>query len=302
MDELMNQLSKHKTILLLVFLVIMWGVNWPLTKIGLQYAPPLLFAGLRTFIGGIILLLLALPRYKSLRLKETWLIYVMSALLNIVLYYGLMTFGLLYTPAGLFSAIVFLQPVLLGVFSWIWLGESMYARKMIGLLLGFVGVSIICAFGIIGHASGGGIALAIGTALSWAFGTVYMKRISDRVDSLWVISLQQTIGGLLLTGSGAVIENWTEISWNLTFISNLLFISIFVIALGWLTYFVLLGSGEASKVGAFTFLIPLISNVVSVVFLHEEFTWNLVVGLVFILLSIYLVNVKSRQGSSLAAG
>lgn len=298
---MMNQLSKHKTILLLVFLVIMWGVNWPLTKIGLQYAPPLLFAGLRTFIGGIILLLLALPRYKSLRLKETWPIYLVSAFLNIVLYYGLMTFGLLYTPAGLFSAVVFLQPVLLGVFSWLWLGESMYPRKMFGLVLGFLGVTVICAFGIIGHASVIGIVLALGTVLSWAFGTVYMKRISERVDSLWVVSLQQTIGGLLLTGSGAFIENWSDIVWNLSFILNLLFISIFVIALGWLTYFVLIGSGEASKVGAFTFLIPLISNITSVIFLHEQFTFNLVVGLVFILFSIYLVNVKSRRERSFAA-
>ncbi len=298
---MMNQLSKHKTILLLVFLVIMWGVNWPLTKIGLQYAPPLLFAGLRTFIGGIILLLLALPRYKSLRLKETWPIYLVSAFLNIVLYYGLMTFGLLYTPAGLFSAVVFLQPVLLGVFSWLWLGESMHPRKMFGLVLGFLGVAVICAFGIIGHASVIGIGLALGTALSWAFGTVYMKRISERVDSLWVVSLQQTIGGLLLTGSGAFIENWSDIVWDLSFILNLLFISIFVIALGWLTYFVLIGSGEASKVGAFTFLIPLISNIASVIFLHEQFTFNLVVGLVFILFSIYLVNVKSRRERSLIA-
>ena len=128
----MKRLSQKKTFIFLAFLVVMWGLNWPLTKIGLLYAPPLLFAGIRTFIGGLILLMFAIPRYKNLHLKETWHIYLISAVLNIILYYGLMTFGLIYMPAGLFSAIVFLQPVLLGVFSWMWLGESMFTLKIIG--------------------------------------------------------------------------------------------------------------------------------------------------------------------------
>lgn len=62
-------------------------------------------------------MIFALPKYKSLRFKENWRIYVISSLFNIILYYGLQTVGLNYMPAGLFSAIVFLQPVLLGLFS-----------------------------------------------------------------------------------------------------------------------------------------------------------------------------------------
>ncbi|MCM3342461.1 DMT family transporter [Paenibacillus sp. MER TA 81-3] len=291
----MKRLSQKKTFIFLAFLVVMWGLNWPLTKIGLLYAPPLLFAGIRTFIGGLILLIFAIPRYKNLRLKETWHIYLISAVLNIILYYGLMTFGLIYMPAGLFSAIVFLQPVLLGIFSWMWLGESMFTLKIIGLILGFSGVAIISAGGLIGHASIIGILLALGTALSWSFGTVFMKKTSVQVDSIWVVSLQLLIGGLFLIGSGTTIESWSDIVWNITFISHLLFISIFVIALGWLTYFVLIGSGEASKVGSYTFLIPLISNIISITFLHEAITINLLVGLFLILISIYLVNSKQKN-------
>lgn len=121
----------------------MWGINWPLSKFALHYTPPVLFAGVRTLIGGFILLLFALPKYKELHLKETWHLYVISSLLNIIIFYGLQTVGLQYMPAGLFSAIVFLQPVLLGIFSWIWLEESMYGLKIFGLVLGFIGVGVI---------------------------------------------------------------------------------------------------------------------------------------------------------------
>lgn len=171
-----KQLSKIQTALMLAFLVTVWGINWPLTKAALAYSPPLLFAGIRTLIGGLLLLMVVLPRFKKLRFKETWPIYLISAILNITLFYGLQTVGLNYLHAGLFSAIVFFQPVLMGVFSWLWLGESMYPLKIAGLILGFAGVAVISAAGFGGHISIAGILLALGSAVSWALGTVYVKR------------------------------------------------------------------------------------------------------------------------------
>ncbi|NUU60199.1 DMT family transporter [Paenibacillus sp. JW14] len=292
---------QKKNILLLLFLVIVWGVNWPLSKIALAYAPPLLFAGIRTLIGGVLLILLALPRWKSLRFKELWPIYLVSAILSIVFYYGFQTIGLQYVPAGLFSSIVFLQPVLLGIFSWMWLGESMYALKIAGLLLGFIGVASLSVGGFTGSISGWGILLALASALSWAFGTIYMKLRSARVDTLWMTAMQITIGGLILTLSGSVTERWGDILWNGAFIADTLFISIFVIAMGWVVYFKLINEGEAGKVGSFTFLIPLISIGTSVVFLKEQITLNLVIGLLLIVCSIVLVNVKFGRSAKLSA-
>lgn len=289
-----------KNIILLIFLVLVWGINWPLSKIALNYAPPLLFAGIRTVIGGMLLILLALPRVKELRFKQLWPVYLVSAILSIVFYYGFQTVGLKYVPAGLFSSIVFLQPVLLGIFSWLWLGESMYGLKLTGLLLGFVGVGSLSIGGFTGSISPLGILLALLSALSWAFGTVYMKVKSSRVDTLWMTAMQVTIGGLILTASGSFTEQWSSISWNGTFIADTLFISIFVIALGWIVYFKLINEGEAGKVGSFTFLIPLISIAVSVLYLNEHITLNLIIGLLLIVCSIILVNVKFRRSEKLS--
>jgi drug/metabolite transporter (DMT)-like permease len=293
----MKEMSRSKTALILAFLVITWGVNWPLSKLALTYTPPLLFAGIRTFLGGLILLVFALPKWKQLRLKETWHLYTISAVLNIILFYGLQTVGLGYMPAGLFSAIVFIEPVLLGIFSWIWLGESMYGLKIAGLILGFAGVAVISSGGFTGSLSVTGILLALGSALGWGLGTVFVKKTGDRVNAIWMVTLQLLIGGIILMGAGTGMESWSAIQWNTAFISDLLFISIFVIAFGWLAFFTLVGSGEASKVGSYTFLIPLIAIIVSSMLLHESITLNLIAGLIFILLSIFLVNmpVKTKK-------
>ena len=78
-------------------------------------------------------------------------------------------------PAGLFSAIVFLQPVLLGIFSWIWLEESMYGLKIFGLVLGFIGVGVISSSSLTGHISVIGILLALGMRYWLALGQYSLK-------------------------------------------------------------------------------------------------------------------------------
>lgn len=291
----MPQLTRTRTTVYLLFLVIMWGVNWPLSKYALEFTPPLLFAGLRTLIGGLILVFFALPRYKRLALKNTWHIYLISSVLNIILYYGFQTVGLKFLPAGLFAAIVFLQPVLLGLCSWLWLGEEMYGLKIIGLIVGFIGVAAISVSGGSGHISAAGILLAIGSAISWALGTVYTKKTAARVDAVWMVAVQIAVGGIVLLITGSFTESWSAIVWTTPFISTLLFISVFVIALGWLVYFRLVNSGEASKVGSFTFLIPLIAIMISVLFFDETITFKLVAGLVLIVSSIVLVNTKPKS-------
>jgi drug/metabolite transporter (DMT)-like permease len=290
----LNKLTRMQTVLMIAFLVTVWGVNWPLSKIALAYTPPVLFSGMRTSFGGFLLLIVAVTRYKSLRFKETWFIYLLSALLNVVLYYGLQTIGLNEMPAGLFSTIVFLQPVLVGIFSWLWLGEPMNGLKITGLIVGFLGVGIISSGGLSGHISIVGILLALGSALSWALGTVYVKKISPAVDPIWLVTLQLIAGGVFMTVIGSMVESWNDMMWNGEFILCLLFISIFVIAIGWLVFYKLMGSGEASKVASFTFLIPLVAILIGTLFLNETFTLSLLIGLVMILISILLVNRKSR--------
>lgn len=291
----MGKLSRTQTIYLIIFLVTVWGVNWPLSKIALSYTPPVLFSGLRTLLAGLILLLIALPRYKKLHFKETWPIYLLSALFNVVLYYGLQTIGLNYLPAGLFSALVFLQPVLVGIFSWMWLGESMYGLKILGLILGFSGVGLISTGGVSGHISITGIMLALGSALSWAIGTVYVKKKASAVDPIWLVTLQLVTGGLFMTAAGLGVENWSDIVWTPVFILSLLFISLFVIAIGWLVFFKLIDSGEASKVASYTFMIPIVAILIGSLFLNEPLTLSLLGGVVLILVSIYFVNRTPRR-------
>ncbi|MGG1662149.1 DMT family transporter [Brevibacillus sp. NRS-1366] len=294
-----GELSRIKMFSLISFLVLVWGLSWPIYKIALSYTPPILFAGLRTILGGLGMLILLLPRCRRIRFKENWPVYLISSFFNIILFFGLQTMGLTYLPSGLFSVIVYLQPILVGIFAWLWLRESISVIKIVGLILGFLGVAIVSVEGMSGQISVIGISFALSTAISWAIGTVYLKKVERKVDLLWSVAMQCIIGGTILICLGLVIEDWTAIVWNSTYVSCLLYGAIIGVPAGSIAYFKLISLGEASRAAVYTFIVPLISVAVGVAFLHESFSTYLVAGLFLIMLAIYLVNRKQTNLSSL---
>ena len=293
----MNTMSRPVTAISIAFVVMIWGLCWPVYKVALDYSPPLLYAGMRTLLGGLLLALTLLPQWKKIQWKRNWYIYVTVAFFNTIIFNGVQTIGLQYLPSGLFSVIVYLQPVLVVLIAWLWLKESLSTIKIVGLMIGFLGVVLVCLDGISGKISYIGITLALITAIGWAFGVVFVKKTSTQVHGLWLVALQSIIGGSFLTGSGLAVENMSKIVWNSSYIFCLIFGSIFSMALATAVYFKLMSSGEASKVGSFTFLVPLIAVGIGTIFLGEPFTISLLEGMVLILLSIYLIN---RQSSTKA--
>ncbi|NLY81011.1 MAG: DMT family transporter, partial [Lysinibacillus sp.] len=276
-------------------LIIIWGVSWPIYKHGVNFMPPLLFAGIRSFIAGIILFFIAYKHKHLLQFKGLWLFYVISAILNNILYLGLQTVGMVYLPGGLFSVLVYFQPVILGILSWWFLQEEMTIAKIIGLVIGFIGIVLVSIDGLLIHLSAIGVALALATALAWASGVVYVKKLKSRVDFYWMVVMQLLLGGATLLISGYFFEDINAIQWNIDLIATIVWGGTAGMAAGQFIYFKLMNEGEASKVGSYTFLVPIISVIVSAIFLKESITLYLFIGMILVGLSIYLVNFQKKS-------
>ncbi|RIV17769.1 DMT family transporter [Alicyclobacillaceae bacterium I2511] len=282
--------TKLKNGALIASLILMWGLSWPVQKVGLNYMPPLLFAGVRTVTGGFILLLFALRRGRVLHWRRTWSIYLISAFLNVVLFFGLQTISLGELPSGLVSVIVYLQPILVGVLAWLWLGEKLNLRKGIGLILGFLGVVAVSLEGLSGHLAWSGFVYGLLAAVGWAVGTVYVKRVQNEVDLIWLVALQFLIGGAVTTGLGSLLNSWSLVHLTATLWWSMAYSAAIGVALSWLVWMYLLRAGEASRVAAATFFVPLLSVALGTWLLHEPLSIFLLLGLALMVVSIYLVN------------
>ena len=107
--------------------------------------------------------------------------------------------------------------------------------------------------------------------------------------------MQLILGGAFLLISGAVFEDLHQIVWNFDLMATIAWGGTAGMAAGQYIYFKLMSEGEASKVGSYTFLVPIISVIVSAIFLKESITFNLFIGMLFVGMSIYLVNFQKKN-------
>jgi drug/metabolite transporter (DMT)-like permease len=278
-----------------VLLVLAWGSTFAAVKVGLHEAPPILFAGMRSLLGGGVMAVFAATRSGRPGLRATWRLHLLLTILNVVLFFGLQTLAILELPSGLAAVLIYLQPVLTGVLAWPLLGEPMRGAKIAGLLLGFGGIVLVSAGAFTGHASLLGVGYAIAAALMWSLGTIAFKSVADRVDAWWAVAIPFLAGGLVLTVVGLAVEG-AAMRWSGEFVVAFLYASLVGTALSWSLWFTLVASGEASRASSYIFFVPIVSLVIGGVFLGETLGLSLLAGAALVVVGVYLVNrpVRSR--------
>jgi drug/metabolite transporter (DMT)-like permease len=289
--------KRRFVVLAFSLLVLFWGSSFAVVKIGLDYSPPLLFAGLRILLGGLAMVLAAILWGGSPNLRRDWPVFLLLALFNAVLFVGLQTYAILYLPSGSAAVLVYLQPILVGVLAWLILGEPLSAAKLVGLLLGFSGIVAVSLGSLTGAEnaiSTVGIIFGAGSALSWALGTVYFKKYEARISTLWAVAMTFLVGGIVLTLLGLLVERWKDISWSGEFVASLLYSGLVGISLAWVIWFALVRAGEASRVAAYVFAVPLSAVLIGVVILGEPLGYTLLIGAALVLSGIYLANREPR--------
>jgi drug/metabolite transporter (DMT)-like permease len=277
-----------------VLLVLAWGSTFAAVKIGLDSAPPVLFGGLRSILGGAVMVVLAFTRSGRPALRETWPMYAVLTLLNVVLFFTLQTLAILELPSGLAAVLIYLQPVLVGVLAAPLLGESLTGSKIAGLLLGFAGIVVVSAGAFSGHASLLGVGYAVVGALIWALGTIAFKQYAGRVDVWWAVAIPFLVGGVVLTAGGAAVEG-VSIDWSGGFVTAFTYAALVGTAMSWSLWFGLVSAGDAGRAASYIFFVPLVSLVIGAVFLHESLGPSLLTGAALVILGVYLVNRRPRR-------
>jgi drug/metabolite transporter (DMT)-like permease len=287
--------KRRFVVLAFVLLVLFWASTFSVVKVGLNYSPPVLFAGLRSIIGGMAILVAALIWGGRPDLRNDWGVYATLSMLNVVLFLGLQTFAIMLLPSGTAAVLIYLQPILTGLLAWLLLDESLSLAKLAGLILGFSGIVAVSVGSLSGEISVVGVAFAVVSALMWALGTVYFKMVQDRVSMLWAVALMFLCGGIVLLALGLVIESPAEISLSGSLVASVLYSGFIGTGLAWVLWLGLVRAGEASTVAAYVFFVPLASVVIGALVLHERLSASLLIGAVLVVSGIYLVNRTPRK-------
>lgn len=209
------------SLILLALLTLFWGLNWPIMKLALNEIPVFTF---RTFClggGAIGLFAIAIAMRMPLgipagRFRQMLLI----SLCNITGWNVLVLYGLGMLPAGRTTIIAFTMPLWLVPLSAYFLHERLNGWKLAGLLIGLCGLAVLLG----GEwqamlAAPLGVALVLGAAISWAFGTMLTKLYAIPMPSVPFVGWQMVLGGLPIMLLAPIFEtdrwhSYSALAWG----------------------------------------------------------------------------------------
>ena len=214
----------------LVGLTLMWGINWPMMKIAVSELPPLYVRGIT--MGLAALWLMFYFRMRGIRLwpatAREWRDIVLLGIPNIFLWHTLSILGVLALPSGRASILGFMFPVWTVAFGVLFMGQQLNKRIVIAVVAALLGIGLLISHEL--NALQGrpmGIVWMELGAISWAIGTLWMRRIpfTMPVQSLtvWMMFLSSPV--ILLLASAT--ETWP--TWQITPLAwGSLFYAVFV--------------------------------------------------------------------------
>ena len=279
---------------------ISWGWAYPLIKLGFEEfgigqtmtGSKMLFAGIRFFISGVLILCIARLFKRSFKVKSRggMLYILMYALLNTTLHYAFFYIGLSHSDGAraaiLNSLGVFMLVLLACIF---FKSDRLTVKKIAGCLIGFAGV-LSLNFGKSGNSDftmmGDGMIIA--NALCSAFAGLMTRGLGKHVDVFVGTGYSLATGGamLVLPGvlMGGTLPNIT--TYGITLLGLLVCIS----TLGFALYNKLLSCNPVGKVAIFNSLIPVVGAITSCLCLSEPFYWKYVLAAGLAMAGIYIIN------------
>ena len=183
---------------LVAVLTLVWGCNWPVLKLGVTELAPLTFRGATLPFAALGLLLAARLSGDSIWIpREHWGKVLALALFNIAAWNGLILFGVQQMPAGRSAILAYTMPVWTVLFGMALLHEPLSTRKIIGLVLGMLGMAVLLGEDV-RHITGSpmGTLFILAAAISWAFGTVLLRRWKPPVPQNTLTGWMMLIGWL----------------------------------------------------------------------------------------------------------
>ena len=270
----------------------LWASAAVATKIGVKASPPLILANLRFIIAGFCLLgySYAFKKGKEYRMPQgaEWKQLALFGLLNTALYLGLYVYAMKYTAAGIGSLAVSTNPLLIVLFSALWLGRRPTAAEIISIILGMVGIGVATYPLLKGSVTSPGGLFTLGlsmVAVSWA--SVYYASVKWKLPNLLINGWQVMFGAVLLWPVTLLTADFHQVQFNAQFWFAVLWLSIAVSIVGLICWFYLLRI-DTVKASLWLFLCPLFGFFYAWWLMNEPVTLYTIAGTALVIAGLYI--------------
>ncbi len=293
--------------------MVFWGGSFIAIKIGLRYMPAFQFVAARFLPSALLLLLItALSRERFREFRNFWksagsgdkFRLAAAAFFAVPAYHFCLNKGETIIPAGWASLVIALNPASIAIMAALFLKEPIGFRRWIGVSVAFLGILYIALTHDLLADDGTelpvwtkllGIAITLGAVASWGAHSVLVKRLTAGHDHLIVLTWILGLGALFLLPFTPLefyahlphlpVEFW----WALLFLSVGCTVGAFII------WYWALRNWQASRAGAFIYLVPLFALFGSRWMLNEPLDVNILIGALGVLGGVILAGSKTGK-------
>lgn len=279
-------------ILLAVGIMVIWGANFVVAKVGLSEMPPLMLIGIRFALVGLVLVpLTPFPRGKMLQ------IFGLSFVLGTI-HFGLMFTGIKGVDAGVASVAIQLQVPFAAILAAILFKDRFGWRRLAGMVLAFTGIVLIAGEPRM-QSSLVSLGLVVLASLVWAVSNIQVKYIGE-INSLSLTGWMALMAApqllfwsyILEDGHVQILKDAGWAAWG-----AIAYMAILVSVVGYGLWYYLVPRYSLNQTMPFTLLAPVFGILSGNVFLGEELTLPMAIGSAMTLLGVAIIILRRPEVS-----
>lgn len=294
---------RPKEYLMLFALAALWGASFLFIKVAVAEMSPLTLVAVRLIFGALGLLVFvpfrpAIMQGWNTRLRGFFVV----AIFNGVIPYLAISWGEEHISSGMAAILNATTPLVVVIVSQWWPGgERLTWMRIIGVVIGFLGVGILVGPAVV--STGGSMLYLLGAlsallgAISYAFGGLFAHRLLAGAPDLQPALGQTAMGAVILApiaGIALAVQPPTHAP-SFWAIASALTLAFGGTSVAYLIYYWLISRVGPTRTLIVTYLLPCMALVYGALLLHEPIGINAIGGLALVLIGIFVTGKKTKQ-------
>lgn len=270
-----------------------WGTTYLAIRVGVQDLPPFLFAGFRWIIAGVLFFSYLYWRGNRLPKKSELKYLLITGISLIGISNGLVVVAEQWIPSGLAALLMTTLPFwVAGYESFLPEGIKFNTRLLIGLLMGFLGISIIFSNEydkLLNPDYLTGIVFILISMFSWTYGSIYSKYKKIDLNPLVIATLHMIIAGVFQTSIGLALGEFSEFHFTTNSLYAFLYLILVGSMFGYGSFIYAITHLPVSFVSTYSYINPIIALILGWLILDEQITWPIIIAAGVILIGVAII-------------
>jgi drug/metabolite transporter (DMT)-like permease len=281
---------------LLTFLTIVWGVNWPVMKLGVTGFAPLYFRTLSMWLGlPVLALVLVVQRVPVAIARKDWPELLKLSVTNMIVWHLLAILAVQALSSGRAAILGYTMPIFSALWGVAVFGERLKPRHVAGVIAAGIGVSLLLwhEFASIAGRPLAAVGMLVAAAV-WALGTQQMRRTTIGAPTLALVFWMTLASTLVMSVATVLFERHRWAVPNTATALAIAYNAVLIFGLAQAVWLVLARNLPPIASSMSVMLIPVLGTVSGAWWLGEALHWQDGAAIVLVLLAIASVMWPTR--------